>query len=50
MLVKNKVIKIALYGLLSLLVTESSLGVENKAIFVWSKGYRGCLPHKGFQR
>jgi len=43
MLVKNKVIKIALYGLLTLLVMESNLMAEDKAIFVWSKDYKASL-------
>jgi len=43
LLQKNKVIKIVLYGLLVLLATENTLMAENKAIFVWSKGYKASL-------
>jgi len=48
MLLQDKVIRIAFYGLLTLLVTENSLMAEtnSKAVFVWSEDYKASLGRK----
>ena len=48
MLLQDKVIRIAFYGLLTLLVTENSLMAEtnSKAVFVWSEDYKASLGRR----